>query len=256
MHELAVDTAWDSVEANASDMPVGWHEFAPGVIKLKDTGSGFYKNRLVDPNTFRYELPRSDTAGRARMIAEGDRPMAERLPVRLYRVALGHDHFLGEWVVRTAVRGDQPHLVLGRLRAPERPPTVRAKRSRSEARHQAVLESIFVGMRVEFEPECASGLRTPYVENGVAATWASDFYTVDYVATDVARGRFYCIESKCDRNGLDDVAFKKCRRLRDVGLRRVVAIAGHGDDTVCYDFATCDADERWCSVDELRHTVA
>ena len=253
--ELAVDTSWDSQYANAVDMPKSWYDFGDGDVRLKDTASAFYKNRLVDPNTFYYELPRGVSDARTRLLEDVPRPLEQRLRVRLFRIAHGHDHDLGEWVIRDGGLDPRPHLLLARVRAPT-PPQRRAKRSRSESQHGPVLERIFDGMRLDFEPECASGLRTPCVEDGVAEEWSSDFYTIDYVATDVARGRMVCIESKCERDALDEAALKKCRRLRDVGLRRVVAVAGHGDALGFYDFGTGEADEGWCSADEMRARVA
>ena len=244
---------WSSVCASASDMPPGWCDRDGDTVRVKDTGRGKYNNRLLSSTTFRYELPSWTPVGSLAadvkwlLMEDASRPVADRATVRLYRVAHGHDHDFGLWKVDEATHGAQPAVVLRRLAKQPSTTSVLGKRSRSEARHEDALRALFepLGFRIEFEPECASGLRTPCVVDGQMSAWTSDFYTIDYVAYDIERCRNIFIESKCCAADLDEVARKKCRRLRDAGLRRVLAIVGHGEEQMIYDFGAGDADETW-----------
>lgn len=254
------DDTWTSRTAACHEMPTAWCSLeADGSIKLKDVAGGFYKNELVESTVYRYEFPVQtrgdrDTTVKRRLLADAEKQIEERAPVHIYRVAHGHDNYLGLWKVVRADFDRRPFVHLKRLAAQRADKGgATAKRSRSEARHEGVLRSLLepLGMRIVFEPECSSGLRTPCVEGGKMSEWSSDFYTVDYVAFDVATCRMVFIESKCCKEDLDGVALKKCRRLRDVGFRRVVAVLGHAEELTFYDFATRTEEECFCDGAEL-----
>lgn len=251
------DCVWSSYPASSCDMPRQWYEFGDGYIKLKDIGRGYYKNELLTNVTFKYLLPLGQSNPKSRIIREFTKPVDQRCTVKLYRVAHGHDNYLGEWIITYATNDDQPHIILHRKTEQHdesgRRPLKR--RSFSEFKHEAVLNELFPGCTVTFESECASGLRTNAIEDGRVNKWASDFYTVDYVVSNIARGFFLCVESKSCIEDLDDVARAKCRQLRDRGYRRVIALAGHGTSLRVYDFGTDTSGEHEYSRTEFEDTV-
>lgn len=249
-------TLWSSSAASPSDMPSRWCFVLDDKVKLKDMGSGFYKNGFEEGSTvtFRYELPTSSSSEKRLLLSQPSLKAEERKTVYLYRVAHGHDNFLGTWKVVFASEGEKrPYVLLCRLSSqPAASLSSAKKRSRSEEMHHAALLDIFKGLDVVFEPECASGLRTPCVVDGRINPWSSTFYTADFVLADVSSCRYVSVESKPSADALDEKAFMKCRRLRDVGHRRVVSIVGHGEDVRFYDFGTCASDEQWLRKEEVR----
>ena len=248
---------WDSRIAASDEMPTQWYDQTGSTLKLKDLGGSFYQNVLLTPHTFRYELPRGIHPIKELLLREVTLCERDRRIVQLYKVAHGHDHYLGEWMVVKAQSVGRAHVILQR-RSEQRDnggahDVADATRSRSEKRHAALLRSLFPApFMIDFEPECASGLRVNCVEKGRANPWCSDFYTVDFVIADLTRSFYLAIESKASVEALDEVAKTKCRRLRDKGHRRVVAICGHEQSLSVYDFATRTEDEAWHTLDWLQ----
>lgn len=247
---------WESVCVEPGLMPKGWGECIPNrnIIQLKDTGSGYYKNVFIDSVSYKYMLPfNSSHPVSVRILSP--RKNTSDLKIHLFKVQHGKDHFLGEYVVYSRhVKGTGPsaestHVILKRLLHQTKnlyttsTMATHKKRSRSEAMHEVVIRSLFPAHGIVHEPECSSGLQRPCVIGGIHQSWASEFYTVDYVTYDLQRGIRICWESKFDFSSVDGVAIEKCRALRDKGYHRVVAIAGHGDDTILYDFAWSNESE-------------
>ena len=236
---------WTSRPASNREMPSKWYEFNDDFIKLKDLGRGFYKNEFLSNVVFRYMLPIGINREKEILLGEIKKLPESRRVVKLYKVAHGHDNYLGEWIIVEANAEKEPYVLLHRLReqTEQSVPTLTA-RSLSEAKHKAVLEELFPDCNVIWEPECTSGLRTNVVENGVVNTWASDFYTIDYIVSCLTKGLLLSFESKCCVEDFDKVAYKKCRILRDRGHRRIFAILGHGPELRVIDFGANNAEER------------
>lgn len=240
---------WTSILANSKDMPEKWfHIINENTIKLKDiVGRGIYNNTFLSSNRFKYELPRNQSYVKT-LLMNVSVGIEERPTIFLYAVAHGQDHFLGKWkVIETQCTG-HPAVILGRLTTQDDNSNTSKKqctRSFSEKRHAEILRNIFHAFHVEFEPECASGLKVAYVQDGTVNKWCSDFYTIDFVVSDISTGRMFWFESKPIREKLDAVALQKCRRLRDMGMRRVIAIVDHGPNLKFYDFATSNDTEQW-----------
>lgn len=237
-------TEWDSICIPPGCMPRGWGEqiLDAKLIKLKDTGSGYYKNVFIDSVTFKYILPNNQTDPVSTLIFNPKTHLHE-WTVHLFKVQHGKDHFLGEYRIHkkhTKTKATESnHVFLKRLRTQLENVYTSSndgKRSKSESKHESVIKSLFPNCGIEHEPECTSGLQRPCVIRGRQQAWSSDFYTVDYVTYDMKRGHRICWESKSDLKGLNDVAIDKCRALRDKGFHRVVAIVDHGEKLVLYDF--------------------
>ena len=151
-------------------------------------------------------MPQGHHPVKKRLLSEPSKDETERVVVKLYKVAHGHDHFLGDWMVVDGNANDvRPHMILQR-RAEQTDvlATGRVTRSESERAHGKILTGLFgPPFVVDFEPECASGLRVACVEKGRQSQWCSDLYTVDFVVSDVARGLWFAVESKSNVASLD-----------------------------------------------------
>ena len=245
--------AWESMCVTSGCMPQAWGDLLPDrkIIRLKDTGSGFYKNTMVDSVHFKYMLPKySSLPVFSKLLSPDDR---DAWTVHLFKVQHGKDHFLGEYIVheRHSKATDCNYVLLRRLRNQTDhlyTSTGQERRSKSEAMHEMAIRRIVPSHRVVHEPECSSGLSRPCVVAGTLNDWASEFYTADYVSFDLHRGLRVCWESKAATADLDAVAVDKCRALRDRGYHRVVAIAGHGDETLLHDFGSSFESEHIFSI--------
>lgn len=249
---------WDSIRANPDAVPRNWCQAqTDGSIILKDVANrGTYKNVLLDPLTFVYELPirpRPDDAAACDRLLHEAHNANKTIEVRLFSVANAFDHYLGEWVVDDHTLSPSRNFVTLKRLKDQSPVLAKAyrinkrPRSRSEARHLTTLSHLLPGWRIAHEPEAAVGLDQPMVSGGKRNEFAGDSYTHDYVAASPRGCRRLCVESKFNRAGLDEEAMQKCRALRDSALSRVVAVVDHGVDLFYFDFGppgSTKADEK------------
>lgn len=244
------DAAWTSVPARRDAVPAQWGEFdAQGTLRLKDTHSKYWVNRLVAPRHFLYVLPRNSLkqweANLIAAIEDGARA-ARPLLVHLFSTPGSRDEFYGVWRADDlrvcAERPTAYELHLTRL-APQPADAheactarERRHRSRNEKVHHALLCQAFAdGWEIEHEPETVLDLHEPSVVGGVAQTITglTRSYTCDFV---LARGcARLCVESKPDEAAMTDEALLKARTLRDTALTRVVFLAGDGMAARWYD---------------------
>lgn len=238
-------SAWSSCKAGAVT-PTAWHGWVgPGILLLKDTRKATFSNRLLDDGrTFLYELPAPKSSVQDATLQALHREAdaaAKRVEIRLFAVECANNFYLGEFCLECIERAEgRTFARLQRLRAQD--PKVRAAyeqttrgtRSRSEARHAEVIQSLLPGWRLCHEPECIAFHESDLVVDGKMRDWGGDQYVCDYVA---ARGSArVCIESKAAAAAVDEAAKLKARALRDRSLTRVVALADHGERLVWYDF--------------------
>jgi hypothetical protein len=225
------------------------------VLCLKDTHKGtYYRNRLVAPNRFVYQVPARPKMHEVRVVERLRLEAAasrKSLRVHVYSTPHGRNRHLGAFAVTAYVAQTDKwyaHAVeLTRLRRqPDDPLGVVVKRRRgdglvrssSEGRHLELVRTLVPsGWRVAHEPVSVSLLDAPMVVDGQLSPWAGDEYVVDFVACSADGTRRVCIESKCDAvDGHDPAAWQKCRFLCDHSLTRVVLMHGHGADLRWLDF--------------------
>lgn len=255
------DAVWTSALVGNGDIPTirVWHRHDPHTREmwLKDTMTGYYDNRLVNANTYTYEVPSQTSPTRDFDAVETLRTEARRTrkTLRVCLVAAGNafTHDMGQWLV--AAFEDDPavlrrpnawRVTLKRLKRQRAPPGAahperKRFRSGSEARHLECIVGAFPSdWRVRHEPESINVPHMPLVVDGERVPWVGDGITMDYVA--VGPGplpRRVCIESKCcAEDAWNDVALQKCRVLRDRCLVHVLLIFGHGGDLRWLDFGT------------------
>lgn len=246
---------WKSARAAPEATPRGWHhEQMDGSIAFKCTTRGIYRNRLVAPNVFHYELPPlrkgDETPFLERLVNEA-RCEKKCIEVRLFWAQNAADHYLGEWVIdEVLVTPMKNTLVLKRLSHQSGilldayRITPKRARSHSEARHLAEIQTWLPGWKVAHEPETALGLDAPVVVDGKLQDFAGDAYTHDYVVASPLGCKRLCIESKANDRGLTEEAKQKCRALRDTSLCRVVAMVDHGPALHWHDFGPPGSQQR------------
>ena len=223
----------------------GWHtiDHARRVISLKDTRKGKYKNDLIDSVTFKYELPGNSQVD-ALMRDTANRGL---YTVHLFAVQNARDHYLGEWLTTEYVHTQEygrniPYILLRRLANQSASVTQMyahsgasaRKRSLNEGLHEAILAREFPDFHVLYEPECQTNIGGAMVKAGVLCKWAGDTYTVDFILASRSGCNRIAVESKYDRDAVDETALQKCRTLRDRSGQRVVIMAGR-DDCVYLD---------------------
>lgn len=224
--------SWSSVTTTVQSYT--WHKIdhTRHVISLKDTRKGKYNNVLIDSVTFKYELPGNSDVDK--LFSE---PVTRsKYTVHLFGVQNARDHFLGEWFPFEYVRNPTigrniPYIILRRLvdqstAVMQMYTQISTKRSRNENLHESILVQAFPDFHVLYEPDCQTNIGGVMVNDGVLCKWAGDTYTIDFVLACRHGCRRITIESKYDRDAVDEVALQKCRALRDRSGQRVVIMAG------------------------------
>lgn len=236
-HMIADETVcWTSTAASRDDVPTKWGAFrTDDLLLLKDTRGSHYKNTLVAPNRFVYEIPTRPKPWEVGLVTRL-RDRFQRDPpllVDLYSTPGARDESYGRWVLHAIANG--PHVSrLTLLRLAEQPPTSgrapRAYRSLNEECHASLLATAFpdTDWIVEHEPETVLDLHQPSVVDGKAcdAVATSRSYTCDFVVAQKKGCRRLCVESKPCEEHVDAAAVAKARFLRDATLARVVFVVG------------------------------
>jgi hypothetical protein len=263
---------WSSIRVWSEASPKKWYNYnGDGSMVLKDTRQidGLYTNKLINPNTFTYELPCNPRYGEVAVVhfmktQSLVHDETQRKDVRIIAVCNARNHYLGEFVVQgftPPMYPRNPYVTLKRkliqsdaIRDAMR--MTNAMRSKSEAQHVQEIEVLFPPSEwiVEHEPEAAVNLDVPLVVDGEMREYAGDNYTVDFVVSGRTGCRRVCVESKCRESDIIGVesAMIKCRQLRDKTLCRVLCVHGHGEQLGWYDFGPPQqAKERAYSVHEI-----
>ena len=242
---------WTSVRATPGEVPkTSWYDYnaTARVLKLKDTRHDRYQNYIVEGACaqFMYEIPLSSFV--VSLVESGNNCVAldtnadadTALPLRVvvYVSAHGRDHLLGEFrVVGTRRASGRMWVHLHRLRDQVHHEGVKRQchRHPTEAVHAEDIARLLPGFDVKYEPECATNFDNPVVRGGEMQSWASQEYTVDFIAHD-SSSRRVCIESKTTVHGYTKDAVAKCTILRDSSCTRVLLVHGTGEKLVWVDF--------------------
>ena len=260
MRVAASDVQWTAQPC--AEPPRPWGEFrGDDLLRLKDTRTARWPNRLKAPNVFVYVFPRHARHEWERdLVSKLIRRVETGVPlvVHLFATPGSRNEFFGEWVVsEIKPYASSAELILYRL-AEQTPglyaPTTRL-RSRNEARHAHLLATLLPEWTIEHEPETLLDLHEPTVVDGVARDGTdavSRSYTCDFV---LAKGLMrVCVESKYDEAGVTPEALAKARLLRDRTLTRVVFLVGHhGEEDRWLDLGAIRSEDepRWLALDEF-----
>ena len=227
---IAKDTVrWTSKRTPSQHVPKRWGEFeGDDLLRLKDTGSEYWANRLVRPNTFSYTFPaRSSREWEAALVKTIRKRVGTQRPLKVHLFATpsgGKNEYYGEWAVSEVKEGSRKSVMtLKRLEVQEDEARYvhdfGGHRSQNELAHDHLLRTRFFpeaqGWVVRHEPETLLDLHQPSVVDGlqrdVVETGRS--YTCDFV---LQRGlERLCVESKPTVQHVTDEARTKCRLLRD-----------------------------------------
>lgn len=239
----ADDVRWTAAPADYP--PRQWGDVVSGEVRLKDTRTNKWPNRLVRNNHFVYCLPRAPRSDWERQLVRHILEVVrrERHVVRLFATPGSRNESYGAWrCVSVRTLPASLELDLKRLEHQDGKGTKRPReeeRSANEARHHDLLRRLFPEWTVRHEPETLLDLHEPTVVDGVSRRNddVARSYTCDFV---VSKGfRRFCVESKPCESHVTEAAVSKARLLRDRTLSQVVFLVGEGDASKWYDL------ERW-----------
>lgn len=241
-----VNVEWTAMLCDNKRTPVKWGDMSKddNTLRLKDTRSKYWNNRLEAPARFIYSFPSNAKY-------DWEKPFLQRMTTRirtgrplcvhLFSCPGSRNEYYGEWIVvdvRFNVRHGISELILGRLRDQSEllhtyyALEERRYRSHNESVHAAYLATLFPESDwvISHEPETLLDIHEPSVVHGVSRTVTdmSRSYTCDFVIASRTGATRLCIESKSCIEHVTPAARAKCRVLRDVTLTRVVLLVGNG----------------------------